>query len=292
VAILDNCSDQDYSLVLAEYGDLSIEYVRNDSNIGASGNVAKALRMAVRADYLIVFNDDDLMHPRMLEWQVAALDSRLDAVMAVARFQSFDSAVPPPLGLWATCSGRHLMLEGESGLARTFLRGTPISFGSTMYRSGALTGLGLDFERFDMIADRPYLLDVARKGQVVFFDEPLVLYRLHAAQDSRSDVLSTAHIVELMVRYREAFPAEIEAADQRLFLRHATNNLVDSYTRLRHGRLSAFPAFVKQCRTRGTLRWRSLDVFGALALLRMIGLEDVEDLARRARRLLRGGGRS
>ena len=151
VIILDNASERDYSVALANFQDPRIHYTRNERNIGAAGNIAKAFREYRQTKYLMVFHDDDLMHPRLLEYEVAILDEA-DDVQFVASQMMWFVGQPPPFP--ADVSSHHVVFQTASDFAQALLRGAPLNFGSVVYRSSALSGGELDLARFSIIADR------------------------------------------------------------------------------------------------------------------------------------------
>jgi len=63
LVVLDNASAADYSGALDRFRELPMSYVRNETNIGAAGNIGKAMRRYSDSKYLVVFHDDDMMHP-------------------------------------------------------------------------------------------------------------------------------------------------------------------------------------------------------------------------------------
>ena len=204
--ILDNASTTDYSTVLDSHRSLNLEYVRNGENIGAPRNIERALRQFRDEEFLLVFHDDDIMHPRMMEWQLEALAANQDASFACCQYLEFIDGTEPGYLAWDNLDGPCSELVDAAGLSRRFMTDVPIAYGSTMYRT-ALMGTGEpDLGRFDMYADRPYLLDVVGAGTCAVLRAPLVMYRLHKAQDSRSDVLTAQNLIQLMGAYRDVLP--------------------------------------------------------------------------------------
>jgi len=106
-------------------------------------------------------------------------------------------------------------------LARSFLGSSGLCFGSTMYRSSALMQIRFDEERFGIIWDRPFLLDLARPGKSAVIRTPLVLYRRHPGQDTKTGALTAQNLIELMRAYRAVLPRHWSRADQQLFYGHA-----------------------------------------------------------------------
>lgn len=266
IIILDNASSQDYQGMLKRFNDLDIEHIRHEKNIGPVKNGFLAFGFHFRSPYHIVFHDDDLMHPRFLEWEIQILEENQKVLFVASIFQGFQDGQTPPFHLWENASGRYEIYDDVSQIARVLLQGAPLHFGSVMYRSSALDGAEFDNVRFSNIADRPFLIEIARKGSCALIHDPMVLYRMHPSQDSKTDVLTEDNVIELNVNYRNCFPDNWDEADRNLFLWNSTNNLLDSYNRLSGNKRSNLWEFIKKCRDRGVMDFRFLDTLGMKAI--------------------------
>ena len=274
LVVLDNASEADYSGVLARFRELPMSYVRNETNIGAAGNIAKALREYSDSRYVVVFHDDDIMHPRMLEWGLGLLDRDPEIQFVSTDLMEFDDGDAPPRASWENAALDIEIYDDQSDLARCLLRGGRLCFGSTMYRSSALgrTDLGA-YERFGSYLDRPFLLDVARLGKSALIRAPLVLSRQHPGQDSNAGSITVQNVVELMKAYREALPSGWSRADQELFYGYASHFLPEfGYVHLApEERIGAAP-FIRKCVRNRVLRFRDITPTGLAIMLRADGM--------------------
>jgi glycosyltransferase involved in cell wall biosynthesis len=259
VVVLDNASEADYSGVIERFRSLSVSYVRNETNRGSVGNIEKALREHAHSPYVVVFHDDDLMHPRMLESELAVLEGDPTIQFVATELAAFDDGQPPP----ETPIDLDLPVEiyaTETDLARSLLGAGGLCFPSTMYRSSVLPRIEFHQERFSVICDRPFLLDAARFGKTALIRAPLVSYRHHPGQDTHTGSLTAEHLIALMKRYRAALPRKWSRADQELFYAHARYFLAEyGYTRrlAPDERIGAI-AFVRKCLRNGVLRFRDV----------------------------------
>ena len=273
LVVLDNASPADYSGVVDRFRDLPMSYVRNETNIGAAGNIEKALRSFSDSKYLVVFHDDDQMHPRMLEWQLDVLERDSEVQFVSTELATFDDGDTPPRGIWEDVSLELEIYDDESDLARSLLGSGGLCFGSTMYRSSVLKQLKIDESRFSIIWDRPFLLDAARLGKSALIRAPLVLYRHHPGQDTNTGQLSAGNLIELMKAYREALPARWSRADQRTFYGHASNFLTRyGYSRLAPEQRLGAAAFVRMAIRSKVLRLRDIRPGGLATLMRADGM--------------------
>lgn len=291
VIVQDNASAVDYSAVVAEFADvLDLEYVRNEVNLGASGNIERALTRGRDTDYLTVFHDDDLMHPRMLEWQMQMMDADPGLLFVAAQCAIFQDGTPPPVGLW-DISGAPAsdVYDDARGFVRAVLSGAEPAFSSVMYRTSVLDRVHVDFDRFDLYWDRPYLADIAALGRSALMLSPLVLYRIHGAQDSTSGALTLSILIELMKAYRAALDAEGDAGDRALFMRSSTEYLVNASTMLRPPGKPSLVAFLCRTRTAGVLSLRMMSRGQWLQLLQTSGWAWMPGILGRLKRLVRRG---
>jgi glycosyltransferase involved in cell wall biosynthesis len=290
LVVLENASAADYSGVLDRFRELPMSYVRNETNIGAAGNIGKAMRQYSDSEYLTVFHDDDMMHPRMLEWQLEVLEADPEIQFVSTEFAAFDDGAAPPQVIPQNVDLDIEVYDDESALARSLLVSGGLCFGSTMYRSSVLKQIRLDEERFGIIWDRPFLLDAARLGKSALIRAPLVLYRHHPGQDTNTGALTVQNLIELMRAYREALPADWSRADQQLFYRHSRNYLTRyGYARLAPEERIGAMAFIRESIRNKVLRARDVRPGGLGIMMRADGrraLPAVIDAARVARRRL------
>lgn len=295
LVVLDNASAADYSGVLDRFRDFPLSYVRNDNNIGGAGNLRKAMRSYSDSKYLVVFHDDDLMHPRMLEWQRNLLESDPEIQFVSTELAVFEDGAALPRARWENVDFETQFFNDESDLARSLLGSGGLCFGSTMYRTSILSRITFDVPRFSIMSDRPFLLDAARLGKSALIRAPLVLYRHHPGQDTNTGPISAKNLIELMKAYREALPVHWSRADQQLFYGHARIFLPRyGYARLAPEERIGAARFIRECIRNKVLRFRDLRPGGLAIMMRADGrraLPAAIDAARRVKRWLPSRGR-
>jgi glycosyltransferase involved in cell wall biosynthesis len=274
LVVLDNASTREYGPVLERFSSLGIEYIRNERNIGSGGNQAKAREICTRSEFGMVFHDDDLMHPRLIEWELGIIEAHPDFAWVAAECLPFTDGSSPPVEVWQDLSGRAEIFGDRAALVRCILQAAPLHFGSVLFRTAALSAASPveAYERLHIVADRPYLLDIAKAGGTALIREPLALYRLHAAQDTYDPHFTEDQAIALMHYYRDILPEQLGPEDERLFLRHSTNYLLHAHSFTRPGNHGSFRDAVKREQAEGLFRWRSIDGQGIAALANMAGL--------------------
>jgi glycosyltransferase involved in cell wall biosynthesis len=274
LVVLDNASTADYSGVLDRFGGLPMHYIRNETNIGGAGNFWKAMQCYSDSKYLVIFHDDDMMHPKMLEWQLGVLESDPEIQFVSTEYVAFEDVDAPPRAIWDRVNFEIDVYNKQSDLVRSFLGGGGLCYGSTMYRSSALERIRLDgYEQFGIVGDRPFLLDVARPGKSALIRAPLVLYRRHSGQDTETGSLTVHNLIELLRTYRAALPRHWSRTDQQLFYGYARDYLTRyGYARLApEERIGATRFFLKCIRNR-VLRLRDIRPTGLAIMLRADGM--------------------
>ena len=284
LVVLDNASAADYSGALDRFRELPMSYVRNETNIGAAGNIGKAMRRYSDSKYLVVFHDDDMMHPRMLEWQLDVLEANPEIQFVSTGYAEFDDGDAPPRVIWENIRLDIDVYDDLGALARSFLGSSGLCFGSTMYRSSALKQIRFDEERFGIIWDRPFLLDLARPGKSAVIRTPLVLYRRHPGQDTNTGSLSAENLIELVKSYRAVLPAHLSRADQRLFYRYASSFLTRyGYARLAREQRPGAATFIRKCLRNRVLRLRDVRPGALETMMRADGRRAVPNAIEAAR---------
>lgn len=271
IFVFDDLSPYSISDFLAKLGnDPRIHFVRSETKLdGNAPNFRRIFKHTFSSPYLVIFHDDDCMHPHMLEREVKYLDEHPHAVWVgtnltfvkdFSRMDVFPSmpALPPQT------------LESPAEVVRLFLEDFDLCFGSVMYRSETLVDIAPFQEKFNKWADRPLLIAHAKLGPVGVLREPLVNYRIHASQDSRNNRQPSGYreyAVTLFSFYRENLSSPLTAEDRALLLRYTSNNLLQfAYTIS-----TTFKDYISNIQffsAHGLVKWRFLNVRGLVYFLR------------------------
>lgn len=197
VVVVDNCSSDDTTEVVAALNDPRIVYLRNDMNIGPVNNHNRALRTA-RGKYIYFFSDDDVMLPDNLLRKVQVLEQNPSVGFVHSDFKRIDGD--------GNITGEHHWASDYAPLARIYqlLLKEPLMVQATAFRElyygwnfiGMPTVMVrasvLRENRLEMNNQLNYLYDwdlwlkLALKTDFYYLNEVLVLYRLHTNNDSRA----------------------------------------------------------------------------------------------------------
>jgi glycosyltransferase involved in cell wall biosynthesis len=87
--ILDNASTDNTQDIVRSYSDHRIVYIRNETNIGAFNNGLKAFSLA-DSEFLLIFHDDDIMKPKLLEYELSIMYNFKDVVIVASNVELID----------------------------------------------------------------------------------------------------------------------------------------------------------------------------------------------------------
>ncbi len=199
--VLDDASTDDTPAVVGAFRDSRVRYLRHTQNIGLAANFGRCLEVA-GCEYVIIFHDDDVMIPELLEREVAILDSKPDVVMVHCAAQLIDgqgcvfSAPPcpwPPLTQGADFIRRYWSLEDHG-----------VTMPSVMLRLSVARRIG------GFNADLKYSLDadlwqrMAFEGEVAFISDRLISNRVHAGQATGRILVNRLQMLEERLKYAQA----------------------------------------------------------------------------------------
>ncbi len=175
IILVDDGSTDDTSSVAARYGDRL--HVLRQPNRGVSA--ARNVGITAAEGELIAFIDaDDQWEPRKIEVQAAALHGHPRAVVSFVGTLRF--------GPGADCPSVVAPISSDDLLESLLLHSTVLGPTSVaLVRRGALESVGLFDPSLAQGEDWDLWIRLALEGPFVLTPEPLVRYRVHAANASR-----------------------------------------------------------------------------------------------------------
>lgn len=227
IYVFDNCSDYDVEGFLKEFNDNRIVLLRSDKNIGNIENFGRIFTYKFPSKYLIIFHDDDVMHPLLLEKEVNILNKHEDIVFVATSLKfvknykkMFDFSVVKNRQNFYIC-------KKPTDLIRLILKDFDLCYDSVMYRTNIVEDNRPFDKEFSKWTDRPYLIELARNGNVGIVKEKLVNYRIHRKQDSQDcSINEMKYAFRLFSFYKENLAKPLSKEDKKLFYSFSTNNLI------------------------------------------------------------------
>jgi teichuronic acid biosynthesis glycosyltransferase TuaG len=167
IIIIDDCSTEDLSSVLAEYaGNPQIRIYRNETNLGVAGTRNRGVALAT-GKYVAFLDSDDIWRPDKLEKQVKLLAETGAVICSTARELMNEAGQP---------TGRIISVP-ERITYKKLLTGNVINCSSVVLRRdvAAAYPMGDDDIHEDYIC---WLQILEKYKEAVAVNEPLLLYRM------------------------------------------------------------------------------------------------------------------
>ncbi len=134
---------------------------------------------------MMFFHDDDVLHPRYLEFAEKIIAENKYVSLISSRYHS-PKVVDDKN--WEDVSADYYFCEGKLGFAK-FLYGVGgISYPCTIYKNENLLDALSDVDDYGKIMDKMFMLNSVPSNGIaaVFVDKNLLRYRIHAGQDTSS----------------------------------------------------------------------------------------------------------
>ena len=257
VVVLDNASQADLKAVTKSFADLNIDYIRHPKNLGSTGNIKYAWQQPKDTEFFMMFHDDDLLRPGFLQIGLGALGKNDDVAWLASELQSFKSDPPA----YRSIESAEPLLLDEAHLAYGLMkREFQLAFSSVIYRSADVDRIDLDglFSSYSIIFDRPMLFKLASDRRCAILRSPLVLYRLHPMQDSKTGPVSEDNLLALCSSYRSAFSPIWTTKIQKEFYAWSGHELIAGYRRVARDKKSSLANYLKKAREQGVYQDRLL----------------------------------
>ena len=193
-------------------GDARVTYVRNDHNLGVSGNFRRCAELMTN-EFGVLMGCDDIMLPRYVE-RIAELTERFpDASVMQPGVRVIDQHGEPsrPLAdriksLYRPAARGPKRYAGQT-LATSLLRANWAYFPSLVWRAETIREIGFRLD-LEVVQDLAMLIEIIRRGgNLVLDDEIVFAYRRHAQSVSSAKGPDGSKFVE----EREVF---LDAADR------------------------------------------------------------------------------
>jgi glycosyltransferase involved in cell wall biosynthesis len=138
------------------------------------------------SDFLMIFHDDDLVHPDYIGRAVKELESNDRCSFVCSYGKPVENPVYNDFEK-LNFSHKKKVISGPQSLAHHCITVNHGIFGSTIYRRTKLRNLNPEtLARFGKIGDRPLWFKCLDDGVAIFFQDQYILYRVHAGQDTET----------------------------------------------------------------------------------------------------------
>lgn len=262
IIIFDNASDYDVAGLVSDFNDSRISLIFSEVNIGNAGNFKKVFDYKYDTEYLIVFHDDDMMHPDLLSLEIGLMEEDKNIVLSGAALNFINDHGLMDVFVDIPKDIKISFFDDYRGLVRLILKDFDLSFDSVMYRTEHLVSISSYQDQFFKWADRPFLIDVAKAGSVAVIKAPLVNYRIHGGQDSQTEAGDKKdYLFSLFKFYKNNLSEPLNLRDRRLFYYFSTNQIILSSMGFSDN-FSEYIDFIKSAKKRGLFLLRYVNIRG------------------------------
>lgn len=273
IFVFDNASDEPVEEELKKLNDKRIYFIGSDKNIGSAGNINRILGHPFKSEYLTIFHDDDLMHPRMLELQTSFLDVNNDIVFVASDLNRVFNKNIHNFKSFTDNEIKYVIYKNNYEFTKAIMSWLRCAFDSTMYKTRVIGNSRVEFNRFSDFIDMALLIEISKKGPCAFIDAPLVNYRIHSGQDSKlfKEKYKDGAIEALYI-CRENLPAILNKNENKLFCKYSLNFLLRAYAHINKGFLD-FLRFIKKCRQKKLIKYsyfKYIDMRGIVSMVSII----------------------
>ncbi len=202
LTVVDDGTEPDVPAWFEELADPRVRYLRNEHNLGVTGNFNRCLQLA-EYDRVVMMGCDDLLHSNYLRVVRAALAEHPDAAMVQPGVVVIDAAGRPTdtLGdvvkrrLYAPKEPGSALLAGED-LAAGLLRGNWLYFPSICWRTEAVAAIGFR-DDLAVIQDLALVMELLVAGEgLALAPELCFSYRRHAVSESSAKAFTGDRFIE------------------------------------------------------------------------------------------------
>lgn len=182
--IVDNASTDATKNLPLIFSDPRFRYIRNEENLGIIGNWNRAIELS-KGEYIIIFHDDDIMYPTLLERSVSALDDNPTVGFTFCLLRRVDLN-GNFLSLWCEDYKVSGKISGIRYLEITLEKERCISMAPCMlFRKIVHNNIGLYKQVYGHNSfDLNMYIQIALQYDVYFINEVLFDYTIHKQQMS------------------------------------------------------------------------------------------------------------
>lgn len=182
IIVIDNASETPTCEVVEQFFDRGVTLIRNEKNVGMTGNFNKCLEHA-QGEYLQILCADDRILPGCLTKKVAALEANPSCAMAISATEIRDEAGKTMFVRRSFSSDR--LIKGKDMIRTSFRKhnmyGEP---SNVLMRTACLkqtTGFHPDMY---YAVDWEYWLRLSLTGDVYYINEPLAAFYVRGTSET------------------------------------------------------------------------------------------------------------
>lgn len=202
--VSDNGSSKDYSKVINKFKHLNIEYIKHEGNNRTTvDNYRYCFGKKISTKYIMVFHDDDIMHPNLLSSSINILEDNKNIAWTNANYKSFNIQLSS--NFFEEKKITFSKFNQEDLICKLINYNISIAQSSVIYRYDIFENVDLEFllNKFNIHFDRPFMFDCLNNHDCAIIDQDLVGYRLHSQQISKYRIPNEEYLFNIFLAYKK-----------------------------------------------------------------------------------------
>ncbi len=195
--ILDNLSTDNTKNIIESFNDKRINYIRNDTNIGAFGSGVKLLEL-VKTEYYIALHDDNIIDKELFQYEIDIMEKYQDVVVVSSNAKEMDDKGKITKNeMCNNYTSDKLFNKYEyvqEYLGTSFYILTP----SAMYRTSVLNKYKIKLNAKTGPFNDAYVFielnSLPENNKIYYLSKCLFYYRIHEGQDSQKDCVFETYV--------------------------------------------------------------------------------------------------
>ena len=215
VTLVDDASGDNYDQILNAVWPFEIGLIVNKVNKGAVNNMLHCMAIDSQSPYVMVFHEDDLMHPEYLQTAYYFLLKNSETSLFVSTMAFYNKEAIPDFE--KIDSSNIKVITQPKELISEFLLGKSISLASCIFRKNDLNTKWFDLGKYSMLGDRPFMVSFLENNKTIAFaDSHFILANDHLDSDGRWKQLRKEHLQNIFLYYKNHFKRSNREDDQFL----------------------------------------------------------------------------
>lgn len=205
ITVMDNGSTDETEAEILEMTKFhsNLHYNKKKQNVSQSQNFLDAISLAQK-DYIMIFHDDDIIHPDYLKSAISALNKYPNASIISTCYKEYSN---PTNDNWKKVSKLFYYCPTKNDFVDYLCYQQKFAYCSTIYKTENLKRFLSDMPKlsqFGKMGDKPLVIESmqANDDAIILKDRHFLRYRVHAGQDTQSSGPYYNEIIEFNKYYK------------------------------------------------------------------------------------------
>ena len=187
IIISDNSTNDETKKVIDKINDKRLRYVRRFPSLPPISHFNTILT-EVESELFMIFHDDDVMLPKMIERLHKAIQEDISLIAVGANaYRNINNKTTNKLCL--NTDPNDLIITDKVNMANNYLKveGGIVPFPSYLYRKKVAETMHFNLIQGGKYCDAAFIINLLSHGHVKFLTDPLMIYYVYGSQDSQTN---------------------------------------------------------------------------------------------------------